>query len=62
VSIEYVARPPVGISVNEKAHYFKINKEGRFWEKITVKNNIAFFIAAEFKVLQMDLVLLLPGA
>jgi len=61
VSIEYVARPPVGISVNEKAHYFKINKEGRFWEKIIAKNNIAFFIAAEFKVLQMELVLLLPG-
>jgi len=61
VSIEYVARPPVGISVNEKVHYFKINKEGRFWEKIIAKNNIAFFIAAEFKVLQMELVLLLPG-
>lgn len=61
VTIEYVARPPVGISVNEKAHYFKINKEGRFWEKIVAKNNIAFFIAAEFKTLQMELVLLLPG-
>ena len=48
VTVEYVARPPAGISVNEKAHYFKINKEGRFWEKIVSKNNIAFFIASEF--------------
>jgi predicted component of type VI protein secretion system len=47
--------------VNEKAHYFKINKEGRFWDKITSKNNIAFFIASEFKSLQLELVLLLPG-
>jgi type VI secretion system protein ImpJ len=61
VSIEYVAHPPAGITINEKAHYFKINKEGRFWEKIVQKNNIAFFIALEFKSLQMELVLLLPG-
>lgn len=61
VTIEYIARPPVGISVNEKSHYFKINKEGRFWDKIVAKNNIAFFIASEFKSLQMELVLLLPG-
>ena len=59
VTVEYVARPPAGVSVNEKAHYFKINKEGRFWEKIVQKNNIAFFIASEFKALQMELVLLL---
>ena len=59
VTIEYVARPPAGVSVNEKAHYFKINKEGRFWDKIVAKNNIAFFIASEFKSLQMELVLLL---
>jgi type VI secretion system protein ImpJ len=58
VTIEYVARPPVGISVNEKSHYFKINKEGRFWEKIVTKNNIAFFIAAEYKALHLELVLL----
>ncbi len=61
VTLEYTARPPVGVSVNENAHYFKINKEGRFWDKITAKNNIAFFIASEFKTLQMELVLLLPG-
>lgn len=58
VTVEYVARPPAGVAINEKAHYFKINKEGRFWEKIVQKNNIAFFIAAEFKSLQMELVLL----
>ncbi len=60
VSIEYIARPPAGVSVNEKAVYFKINKEGRFWEKIVTKNNIAFFLAAEFKALEPELVLLLP--
>ena len=61
VTVEYIARPPAGVSVNEKAHYFKINKEGRFWEKIVSKNNIAFFIASEFKSLQMELVLLMAG-
>jgi type VI secretion system protein ImpJ len=61
VTVEYVARPPAGISTDEKAHYFKINKEGRFWEKVVAKNNIAFFIAAEFKSLHMELVLLLSG-
>ncbi len=61
VSIEYIPRPPVGVQVNEKAHYFRINKEGRFWDKIVKKNNIAFFIAAEFKSLQMELVLLMPS-
>lgn len=59
VSVEYIARPPAGVSVKEKAHYFKINKDGRFWEKIVQKNNIAFFIASEFKSLQLELVLLL---
>lgn len=59
VTVEYIARPPAGVSVNEKAQYFKINKEGRFWEKIIQKNNIAFFIASEFKSVQMELVLLL---
>jgi type VI secretion system protein ImpJ len=59
VTVEYIARPPAGVSVNDKAHYFKINKDGRFWEKIVQKNNIAFFIASEFKSLQMELVLLL---
>jgi len=58
VAIEYIARPPAGISINEKAQYFSITKEGRFWEKIVSKNNIAFFIASEFKSLQMELVLL----
>ena len=58
VSIEYIARPPVGVQVNEKAHYFKINNEGRFWDKIEKKNNIAFFIASEFKSMEMELVLL----
>jgi type VI secretion system protein ImpJ len=58
VSVEYIARPPAGVSINEKAHYFKINKEGRFWDKIISKNNIAFFIAAEYKSLQLELVLL----
>ncbi len=61
VTIEYIARPPTGISIDEKAHYFKINKEGRFWDKVVAKNNIAFFIASEFKSLQMELVLLLSG-
>jgi type VI secretion system protein ImpJ len=59
VTVEYVARPPAGVSISEKAVYFKINKEGRFWEKIVQKNNISFFIASEFKSLQMELVLLL---
>jgi type VI secretion system protein ImpJ len=59
VTIEYIARPPAGVSINEKTHYFKINKEGRFWKKIIDKNDIAFFIASEFKTLQMELVLLL---
>lgn len=58
LTIEYIARPPAGVSINEKAQYFKVNKEGRFWEKIISKNNIAFFIASEFKAIQMELVLL----
>lgn len=61
VTIEYIARPPSGVAVHDKTHYFKINKEGRFWDKIAAKNNIAFFLASEFKMLQMELVLLLPG-
>jgi len=61
VTIEYIARPPSGVAVNEKAHYFKINKEGRFWDKIAAKNNISFFLASEFKMIHMELVLLLPG-
>lgn len=61
VTIDYIARPPAGVSIDEKAFYFKINKEGRFWEKITSKNNIAFFIASEFKSMNLELILLMPG-
>jgi type VI secretion system protein ImpJ len=61
VTIEYIGRPPVGVQYNERAHYFKINKEGRFWDKIEKKNNIAFFFAAEFRSLEIELVLLMPG-
>lgn len=59
VTIEHIARPPAGLPANEKVQYFKINKEGRFWDKVIEKNNIAFFIALEFKKLQIDLTLLL---
>jgi len=59
VTVEYIARPPSGVAEIEKSHYFKINKEGRFWDKIVAKNNIAFFLASEFKMLKMELVLLL---
>ncbi len=59
VTIDYIARPPAGVSIDEKAFYFKINKEGRFWEKISSKNNIAFFIASEFKAMKLDLILLM---
>lgn len=58
VTVEYIARPQSGITINERAHYFKINKEGRFWDKIVAKNNIAFFITTEFKHLQIELILL----
>lgn len=58
VTVEYIARPQQGVTVNEKAHYFKINKEGRFWDKIVAKNNIAFFVTTEFKHLQLELILL----
>ncbi|RPI70153.1 MAG: hypothetical protein EHM47_12615, partial [Ignavibacteriales bacterium] len=61
VTVEYIARPPSGVAVNEKTHYFRINKEGRFWDKVIAKNNIAFFLASEFKMLKMELVLLLSG-
>jgi predicted component of type VI protein secretion system len=56
VAVEYTARPPAGFTVNEKTHYFRIIKEGRFWDKIVSKNNIAFFITTEFKSLQMELI------
>jgi type VI secretion system protein ImpJ len=59
-AVEYTARPPAGFTVNEKTHYFRIIKEGRFWEKIVSKNNIAFFITTEYKSLQMELILLMP--
>ncbi|RPI71299.1 MAG: type VI secretion system baseplate subunit TssK [Ignavibacteriales bacterium] len=61
VTVEYIARLPSGVAVNEKTHYFRINKEGRFWDKVIAKNNIAFFLASEFKMLKMELVLLLSG-
>jgi len=61
VSLSYVARPPAGLSEDPQLHYFRINKEGRFWDKVVDKKSIAFFLASEFISVKMELVALMPG-
>ncbi|MFH1197525.1 MAG: type VI secretion system baseplate subunit TssK [bacterium] len=61
VSLSYVARPPAGLSEDPQLHYFRINKEGRFWDKVVDKKSIAFFLASEYISVKMELVALMPG-
>jgi len=61
VSIEYISRPPTGLSVDPENHYFRINKEGRFWDKIIEKQSIAIFLASEFISVKPSLISFIPG-
>ena len=61
VTVEYISRPPSGLSVDPENHYFKITKQGRFWDKIVDKQTIAFFIATEFSKIDLSFVAFLPG-
>lgn len=61
VTLTYVARPPSGLSEDPQFHYFRINKEGRFWDKIVDKKSIAFFLASEYISVKPELVALMPG-
>jgi type VI secretion system protein ImpJ len=60
VTIEYISRPPSGLSVDPENHYFKIQKEGRLWEKIIDKQTIAFFLAMEFTQVELQLISFMP--
>jgi type VI secretion system protein ImpJ len=56
VVIEYISRPPSGLSVDPENHYFKIIKDGRLWDKIVEKQTIALFLAAEFTKVELQLI------
>ena len=60
VVLEYISRPPSGLSVDPENHYFKILKEGRLWDKIVEKETIAFFLAVEFTQVELQLISFLP--
>jgi type VI secretion system protein ImpJ len=60
VRIEYISRPPSGLSVDPEYHYFKIHKEGRLWDKIVDKQTIAFFLAMEFTQVDLQLISFMP--
>ena len=60
VVIEYISRPPSGLSVDPENHYFRIMKEGRLWDKIVEKQTIAFFLASEFTKVDLQLISFLP--
>jgi len=60
VGIEYISRPPSGLSVDPENHYFKILKEGKLWNKIVDKQTIAFFLATEFTGVELQLISFMP--
>jgi type VI secretion system protein ImpJ len=60
VRIEYISRPPSGLSVDPEYHYFKVHKEGRLWDKIVDKQTIAFFLAMEFTQVDLQLISFMP--
>ena len=60
VNIEYISRPPSGLSIDPENHYFKILKSGRLWGKIVEKQTIAFFLAAEFTQVELQLISFMP--
>lgn len=60
VNIEYVARPPSGLSMDTENHYFRILQEGRFWNKIVEKQTLAFFIAKDYTQIDLQLISFIP--
>lgn len=56
IIIEYVSRPPSGLSIDPENHYFRISKEGRIWNKIVEKRTLAFFLASEFSEVKLTLI------
>lgn len=61
LTIDFIQRPPKGIQERSDLIYFRINKEGRFWDKIVKKKNIAFFLASEFSKIEIGLTILFPN-
>lgn len=48
VGIEHISRPPKGLAEGPNIHYFRIIKEGRFWDKVNAKKSVAFFLTSDF--------------
>jgi type VI secretion system protein ImpJ len=58
VSIEHISRPPKGLAEGANLYYFRIIKEGRFWDKVSSKLSIAFFLTSDFINVDLKLIAL----
>ena len=54
--IKYVPRPPVGVPVRPQSHYFRLEKEARFWKQIENSKTIVIYKPSEFSAVEIELI------
>lgn len=55
LSVETTRRLPTGIPVDDRATYFRLEKQGPFWESILDEEGIAVFLPSDFRDVELEL-------
>lgn len=56
LGIQPTRRLPTGMPVDDRATYFRLEKQGPFWESILEEEGIAIFLPSDFRELDVELV------
>lgn len=61
LAVTYVVRPPVQLPSREGLHYYRLEKQGPFWDAILRAREVAVFVPAELPALDFQLIALRPS-
>jgi len=61
LAIEHTSRLPVGMPEDPTASYFRLDRNGPFWEGICESNRLAVFVPAEFGDIELKLAAVMRG-
>jgi predicted component of type VI protein secretion system len=54
--VEATRRLPPGMPVDERASYFRLLKDGPFWDQIEAEGQMAIFLPLEYDDVSLDLI------
>jgi type VI secretion system protein ImpJ len=53
--LTYISTPPPSLPVRSGSRYFRVEKQGDFWESVCRSHVIAFYVPAELNKLRLEL-------